>query len=277
MKYPEIQSLYKYMPWNKFTKASLEQGTFWFASPTKFNDPLDCGISLNTKGNTPILKDLLTSGFTEIGIATGNSIRNPTDISSIVDSIKQFANNITENADLIKTERDEATKDQHAYETLKSDFSASGILSLSELGDNILMWSHYAQQHEGICIEFERSQNNILGLMDITLPVRYSIKAPIIDAKRYRTTTKEEQIEIEQSLVLTKAADWTYEREWRVLKNGCANSLQSLDCKIRSITLGLRAGDDVFEYISLLTKLLDFQVKRATLKPNEFGLIVAPI
>lgn len=277
MKYPEIQNLYKYMAWNEFTKDSIEQGRFWFSSPSKFNDPIDCGISLNTNGNTPFFTNLLATGFQEIGKATGSSIRNPLQIELIKESIQQFTNNLTSSAETIGNEMTEATKDQEAHRHLKEKFASSGILSLSELGDNILMWSHYAQQHTGICIEFERAPSNILGILDCTLPVRYSIKAPIIDAGLYRTASKEEQNEIEHSLVLTKASDWTYEREWRVIKNDCANSAQPLGCKIESITLGLRAGDDTQEYILSLANTMGFIVKKARLRPNEFGLKIEQI
>jgi hypothetical protein len=272
MKYPEIPCLYKYMSWNAFTRDSIESGKFWFSSPTKFNDPIDCGISLSTIGSTPFLTNLLAKGFSEIGKATGTSIKNPSQTESITKSILQFTNNITNNAETISEEINEAKADQIAYLNLKEKFASSGILSLSELGDNILMWSHYAQQHKGVCIEFERTASSILGMPDTTLPVRYSIKAPTIDARRYRVADNEERKEIENSLVLTKAADWTYEREWRVIKNKCANSTQTIDCKIASITLGLRAEDDTQEYVSSLAKRRGFKVKKAKLKENEFGL-----
>ena len=271
MKYPEIQSLFKYMQWNEQTKSSLTQGTFWFSSPAKFNDPIDCGISLNTKGNTPFFTDLITAGLSEIGKATDDSIRDPNKINSITEKVKQFASSISGNATTISTEMREANEDQIAYMHLKEKFSLSGIFSLSELGDNILMWSHYAQQHEGICVEFERASTNVLGAMDCTQPV------PIINARLYRTAKNKEKTEVEHSLVLTKAADWTYEREWRIVKNGCANSIQQLDCKIRSITLGLRTREDTRRQIILLANTLGFEIKTATLRSNEFGLTINPI
>ncbi|MGM3299107.1 DUF2971 domain-containing protein, partial [Bacillus cereus group sp. BC229] len=33
------------------------------------------------------------------------------------------------------------------------------------------MWSHYADQHQGFCVEFNRDKNNSLGSRK-TLPVR---------------------------------------------------------------------------------------------------------
>lgn len=277
MKYPEVQFLYKYMPWNDFTRISIEEGNFWFSSPAKFNDPIDCGISLNTIGNTPLLTSLIATGFSDIGKATGMAIKDPSQNSSIANSIQQLASKFIRNTEKLGSELSEANLDHVAGADLKDRLTSAGILSLSELEDNILMWSHYAQQHQGICVEFRRTSSNILGAPDYTLPVRYSIKAPTIDAISYRTAEPEERNEIELSLVLTKAADWTYEREWRIIKHGCANSTQPLGCKIESIILGLRSEEATRQHIQLLAEREGFKVKRASLKPNEFGLRIDQI
>jgi Protein of unknown function (DUF2971) len=277
MKYPEIQSLYKYMSWNEFTIDSIKHGEFWFSSPTKFNDPIDCGISLNTYGNTPLFATILANGLSKIGQATGATIRNPLQKESIAESVQELASVFITNNDALGSELSEAAQDQAAYKSLKEKFASSGILSLSELGDNILMWSHYAQQHKGICIEFERNSSNFLGNQLYTLPVRYSIKAPIINAKSYRHATKDEQNEMELSLVLTKASDWTYEREWRAIKIELADSIQPLDCRIASITLGLRTEEDAKSHVLSLAKTKGFKVNRTILKPNEFGLKIEQI
>ena len=277
MKYPEIQVLYKYMPWNDFTLTSIEQGNFWFSSPTKFNDPIDCGISLNTLRNTPLLANIVTAGFSEIGKATGIAIKDPSKNKSIADSIQQLTNDFIKNTDALGSEIIEARLDQVADTNIKERLVSAGILSLSELADNILMWSHYAQQHRGICVEFKRASSNILGMPDHTSPVRYSIKAPTIDARSYRIADSEGKNEIELSLILTKAADWTYEREWRVIKYDCADSIQSLECKIESITLGLRSEETTQQHILSLAKKMGFKVKKANLKTNEFGLNIDQI
>ena len=277
MKYPEIQYLYKYMPWNEFTKKSIDDEEFWFSSPIQFNDPIDCGISLNTIGNTPLLKNTLNTGFSEIGKAVGGSIKNPFKTELVTESIQQLVNSLTQKSEALSAESREAKQDFVARKELKEKLASLGILSLSELGDNILMWSHYAQQHKGICVEFERVASNILGSSSSTLPVRYSIKAPIIDAWHYRIANKEEQNEMELSLALAKANDWAYEREWRVIKTDAANRTHSLGSKINSITLGLRVEESTKTNILSVVKRIGFSVKKANLKPNEFGLNIEEI
>jgi hypothetical protein len=134
MKYPEIQALYKYMSWNDFTKESIELGSFWFSSPTRFNDPIDCGISLNTIGNTPLLTNLISSGLSEIGKATGVAIKNPSQSRSITESVQQFASSLISNTEALGSEMSEARLDHAAGVHIKEKFASAGILSLSELG-----------------------------------------------------------------------------------------------------------------------------------------------
>ncbi len=47
---------------------------------------------------------------------------------------------------------------------LQKDVDGAGILSLSKVRDDILMWTHYADRHRGLCFEFDGSANcNFFG------------------------------------------------------------------------------------------------------------------
>jgi hypothetical protein len=67
---------------------------------------------------------------------------------------------------LPKSERKKVAKKAEgvqAYEIAHSRFlkrlhEEVGVLCFSEKYDNILMWSHYAKSHTGLCVEFSRSQ-----------------------------------------------------------------------------------------------------------------------
>jgi len=39
----------------------------------------------------------------------------------------------------------------------------AGIYSMSSTPFDVLMWSHYAEYHKGICLEYARNSNNELG------------------------------------------------------------------------------------------------------------------
>lgn len=87
-----------------------------------------------------------------------------------------------------------------------------GILSLSEIADNELMWAHYADSHKGLVLGFDeqhpfferrRTKNDEFYFIR---KVRYSDDPPVslatIDG---------------DALLITKGRKWSYEREWRML------------------------------------------------------------
>jgi len=80
-----------------------------------------------------------------------------------------------------------------------------GILCLSEVPDNILMWSHYAEGHQGFCLQFENT--------DIRAQkVKYAESYP---EANYLLTPQDDQ---RKFTLLTKSNHWCYEKEWRIIE-----------------------------------------------------------
>jgi hypothetical protein len=89
------------------------------------------------------------------------------------------------------------------------------IFCLSETHDNLLMWSHYAQNHSGVAIKF-LSLPEVDSPLIVAQPVRYSNQLPqasfsnLMDLQQAIKDTRE-------TLTLTKSAVWAYEKEWRIV------------------------------------------------------------
>lgn len=84
--------------------------------------------------------------------------------------------------------------------------------SLDELGD-ILMWSHYADGHEGIKIYFDSTKLETMSTFHGKL--NYDLNKPETSMKTYFNDNK---INVSISdLVLTKGKMWEYESEYRML------------------------------------------------------------
>lgn len=84
------------------------------------------------------------------------------------------------------------------------------VASFAEAPDSLLMWSHYADKHKGVCLK--------LKFLPERLPegcffkkVRYATHYPEIDVLK-----TEERSEVE-TFFLTKSVDWLYEKEWRLI------------------------------------------------------------
>jgi hypothetical protein len=94
-------------------------------------------------------------------------------------------------------------------EQTKNELSKTvGIICLSKNWDEILMWSHYANSHTGICLGFEIEEAN---LMEVNYQERRLTLADLgIDS-----IAEFGEPEM-RKLLLTKFKTWTYESEYRV-------------------------------------------------------------
>lgn len=95
----------------------------------------------------------------------------------------------------------------------------SAVCCLSTLPDNILMWSHYADAHQGICLRFTPAAkispklNPELIHFELAFPVHYSEKRPEINMLDIAPD------DLLQRALLTKADFWAYEQEWRMINS----------------------------------------------------------
>ena len=83
-----------------------------------------------------------------------------------------------------------------------------GVCSFSQSRDNILMWSHYASSHGGVCLRFRPTRADE-GFYHGS-PVAYSVDRPVINVM------KSTMLEWAEKALFTKADYWDYEKEWRI-------------------------------------------------------------
>lgn len=93
-----------------------------------------------------------------------------------------------------------------------------GTICFSEAYDNLLMWSHYASEHQGFVVGFDpqhfllqqRSKENPYGL--VIRRVTYRESRPILQATGYYDYL----IKTPHAVLATKSTHWSYEQEWRI-------------------------------------------------------------
>lgn len=85
---------------------------------------------------------------------------------------------------------------------------SAGILCLSECNDSLLMWSHYADAHRGICIEYSTSEEKLFGCsVDRVLYASVYPEMSLADTP---------DLEWVRRSLSTKSDHWNYEKEWRI-------------------------------------------------------------
>ena len=185
--------LYKYQTLTIECLSNLKNRLIWFSKPKRFNDPYDCAVRVLTDEiNDEEMEKILQRAKTEMpNIKTIDQYR-----KASIESKKSF------------NERTFETISKLSEVQKSKMLNERGVTCFSELKDNVLMWSHYAQGHKGICLEFDTS----FELFRKAFPVKYTKTIPKI---------RPASIILEDSdpfmpMITTKADYWAYEKEWRV-------------------------------------------------------------
>ena len=104
---------------------------------------------------------------------------------------------------------------------LRRNLDRIGVLSLAEIPDNLVMWAHYCDLHRGFVIEFDSRFAPLIqrpdesGWQGLPVPVTYSTTRPEV----YCDSA---ELSLPDRLVIIKTSPWSYEREWRVVRDRTA-------------------------------------------------------
>lgn len=225
----------------------LTHNEIYFAKCTEFNDPFDCNLHISCEGDFTTHKEKLRKlnpDFSEakLDIQTQKDLQQE-NIKKRERKVNNDIQRITENA---------------------------GIFSMSVKRDNLLMWSHYADYHRGICIEFKTTNSKLFGC-DL-LKVDYVVNHP-----RF-TIYDEADFEFVKKRVSTKSKDWEYEEEWRIIfrETGCQYfPSEELNGVILGAYISKRSKAMVLKCLSETNCTV--KLYEAHKCKNRFGLDIIPI
>jgi hypothetical protein len=134
-----------------------------------------------------------------------------------------------------------------------------GICCFSDSPDNELMWTHYTDQYQGICIGYH-PRLLLSGIPENARLVRlgYGLSPPRIGKDDAPYTT-----EAAIKVLSHKKACWAYEREWRVLAldNKAELQIAAENC-IKIVLLGSRISETHQNEIVRNLKGLPITIKR---------------
>ncbi len=254
------QTLYKYRDWsNEFHRRLLIQREIYFPKPSEFNDPFD--------GNIPIRWDLMTyEECFEKNLELINIVHKDKDQKLV----REYAKKVTDektfwHPDKLASERPEQ---------LEKWDSIIGLLSLSSVPDNILMWSHYSKDHTGFVVGLETKSLFQNYDFDYLEPIVYQSQYPTI-------TGLDDTTEQFHKKFFYKSDLWSYENEWRLSKNHIENRIIKLDANtINKVIIGCRADfKQTKDIIKTCKKYLGLRVKifKASKDKYDFGLVLEQI
>lgn len=142
-----------------------------------------------------------------------------------------------------------------------------GIAALSDTYDNELMWTHYADEYRGICVEYyaDRLFNQLPR--NCTLSRVGYVNEPTRVSAAYRNSFEEAAIRI----LSQKKSSWAYEREWRVLGPVGRVNIRGMQPVVRSLRLGSRMGVGIKDEILQAFKGTDVDVYEMIIDGYEHG------
>lgn len=309
--------IYKYTK-AEFAQDILKNGRVKLASPKDFNDPFDCLVNLSGINEKEV--SLITNYFafkTISQIVKNKKLRmkwwqkpliwrTKLQLSAYRSMIKRgreyyempFFNSILRFASWLK-QRDDPDfslltpeAKEAFFKQIKADIEEVErsllVACFSKRWDSVLMWSHYADAHKGVCFEFDMPEDSRFA------KVRYSNKRSVLDVEAITRVvlaydflgikidpSDAKLIQTVMSPFLGKSLDWKYEKEIRCLASqketddvvSKSGKLWFLSLpKITGVYLGCKMSEKESEEITKFAKNLSVPVFRVRESTNKYGL-----
>lgn len=235
--------IYKYMDIESIRKV-IENNSIKFNSASNFNDPFD------------------GKAFISINISFEDIVKY-WDLDSLPDPQKQISVS-------------HKIMDIHAMNQLSDSVYSyldkhTAISCFSEIGDNPLMWSHYSDKHKGVCLKFDIIKD--LDFFSSLARIKYNE-----DFLSYNFAEVENHIFDQYT---TKAIDWSYEKEIRVIKtNTKPQCIKFNKASLVEISFGCKCDEKDIHEIKKLVKQKEYdniEFKLATIYSPKYKLLFTPI
>jgi len=188
----------------------------YFTSPTDFNDPFDCRPPFSTD----YTQDDLRSHFRK-AIPSTLSRLSPATLRKLSDAQLEAIIE-EEDTSILLNDSFESRIAKPFINACLEENSKLGVLCLSKVHNDILMWSNYGGGHRGIVLQFDKSR------LESDPTYRYCKK---VDYKNNIITLHDMNINVERPdelarLLLFKKTDrLQYEREWRIIVDPGLNDI----------------------------------------------------
>lgn len=244
--------LYKYRSFSNRTLAMLVADVVHFADPTTFNDPLDTKPALKTDlGNDALeamLARLIEQRTSAEMAAAAKTIkyRGPKTIEHISRHSRKAAEAQLADIRYNATDPDYEIADPAQYllghyvrEELLRRYD-KGVFSLAERANCPLMWSHYGDQHRGLCLGYSVPDDATKDLHKIRYGGSRLVAASAVAAMLNGDDAARRAVD--DAVLLKKAKAWGYEREWRLIG---PRGQQNSPLELEEVVFGVRCDDTV--------------------------------
>lgn len=219
--------LYKYRSFSNLTLGMLVEDTVYFADPSTFNDPLDTKPALDTNIGANALEVILSQMIearTQAEMAAAAKTiryRGPKTLDHIARQSRKAAERLLVDIRYNATNPEYGMDDperfllgQYVQEELLRRYD-KGVFSLAQRANCPLMWSHYGDQHRGLCLGYSVPQAATGDVQKIRYGGSRLVEASDVAAMMAGDSAARRRVD--EAVLLKKAKPWAYEREWRLI------------------------------------------------------------
>ena len=199
-----------------------------------------------------------------------------------IEKIKAIASLFGIDVPKSEIERVYSTLDEQITELRKKLGEKVGIECFTQSPTDILMWSYYADKHQGVCVEYDFSKLFSSCSNAFLFPVRYSENRPLLDLlNMYDPVTKQvykgKMSETFPDIVkswITKSKEWEREKEWRLIAFPIENDSERLVKLpiISRIITGINISDENYQIVSNIAKEKGVPIYRTRLKNDQYKI-----
>lgn len=242
---PVPMKLYKYRGITPYSLADLTNHELHASSPLAFNDPYDCltqqpGVDASASDIRDFLNKYGVDHFLDLNDAGFRGVR-AYDQTGDAEALHEELRNV-----LLK-ERNDVLSDVR-------------ICSLSAIKNGLVMWSHYGDQHTGMCLEFDATQEPFVHAKK----VEYGKQMPEFDfMKAYMDGDYSDLVRAQ----FHKFSGWQSEGEWRIVRYGGPDSISYYMSALTAVYLGSRVDD-------ALARLVESIVAEFPERPEVYRLVL---
>ncbi len=247
--------LYKYRRFSQNVLQELCDGSIYFASPASFNDPLDTNPSFVNDLSEHVKQDLFSSFYREWHPSRDPDVR-----------LAEMRYLSSEHEEELREAAFDRMLCREIEDLFLKELRAVGIISLAEKWNCPLMWSHYADQHAGLCLEFSTKDHVAKNLGQVRYEGSRSIRLSDLADWKLNHNKIARKIVLETAF-LSKAPAWSYEREWRTISR--SSGLHAAPLELTSIYFGARCPPAVQ---TMLVKTLHSAFQKLSFYDIRFDL-----
>jgi hypothetical protein len=244
--------LYKYQPFSKYSIANLAKGQVFFSKPTAFTDPFEFLVDFKERDHD-LPPDAKRELFDSMSLRAAKNN----------ESVGEYANFNAMRCGNILVGR---------YRQVLQDVVQNwGVACFTEVHDNPLMWSHYADGHWGFCLEFSGDCH----LLSDAWEVEYYSTVPCVDPLD-SVGSEDAEEQFRRTLIASKQDCWRYEKEWRCMrKRGDRPRTYSAE-DLTGIYFGSRMSRDHEIVIESLLRSTPTKLFRMCARPRSYELHATP-